>query len=381
MIAPAAMVATWKPEMNGERENRIDLLRGLSLLLIFIGHAEFTFSPTFQQSRGFCDASEIFVLLAGMSCALAYYRPDAGLQLERPWKRALRLYFVHLLLFVIMVTISAFVIVTFDQTAWTADMTDFWQDPLHHGLQALSLSYMPGNLDILPMYVVLLLIAPFAFLLHDWSKSVLLGLSCLIWFVAGLGHINLPNAALEGDSWFFDPLSWQFIFVIGIYLGARMKRGQSVLPYNGAVFAAAAIFATAAIPANLAIHLGVVDSPFGELHHQLVSKINDGPLRIINVLAILYLAWNIRGVKAAADHPALQLICAAGRHSLAVFSAGILLSFGAVVLMTLDPDMPIVLQLLLLAGGCGLQLAIGWMLEVRKTARAGGASYGLRRAV
>jgi hypothetical protein len=62
LIAPAAMVATWKPEMNGERENRIDLLRGLSLLLIFIGHAEFTFSPTFQQSRGFCDASEIFVL-------------------------------------------------------------------------------------------------------------------------------------------------------------------------------------------------------------------------------------------------------------------------------------------------------------------------------
>jgi hypothetical protein len=49
--------------------------------------------------------------------------------------------------------------------------------------------------------------------------------------------------------------------------------------------------------------------------------------------------------------------------------------------MTLDPDMPIVLQLLLLAGGCGLQLAIGWMLEVRKTARAGAASYGLRRAV
>ncbi|KRC13404.1 hypothetical protein ASE23_02460 [Rhizobium sp. Root73] len=375
------MVATWNPEMNGERENRIDLLRGLSLLLIFIGHAEFTFSPTFQQSRGFSDASEVFVLLAGMSCALAYYRPYASLQLERPWKRALRLYFVHLILFAIMMTISAFVIGTFDQTAWPADMTDFWLDPLHHGLQALSLSYMPGNLDILPMYVVLLLIAPFAFLLHDRSKSALLGLSCLIWFVAGLGHINFPNAALEGEAWFFDPLSWQFIFVIGIYLGARMKCGQSVLSYNGPVFAAAAVFAIAAIPLNLAFHLGAVDSPFGELHHQLVSKINDGPLRIINVLAILYLAWNIRAVKATADHPAMRLVCAAGRHSLAVFSAGILLSFGAVVLMTLDPGMPIALQLLLLAIGCALQLAIGWMLEVRRTARVGAASYGLRRAI
>ena len=120
-------------------------------------------------------------------------------------------------------------------------------------------------------------------------------------------------------------------------------------------------------------------SPFGELHHQLVSKINDGPLRIANVLAILYLAWNIPAVKAAADHPALRLVCLAGRHSLAVFSVGILLSFGAVVLMTLDPDMPVALQLLLLAGGCALQLVIGWWLETRKTTRAQAASYGLHR--
>ncbi|MCW0000428.1 OpgC domain-containing protein [Pararhizobium sp. YC-54] len=365
--------------MNGQRENRIDLLRGLSLLLIFIGHAEFTFSLTFQHSRGFCDASEIFVLLAGMSSALAYYRPDAGLRLERPWKRALRLYLVHLLLFAIMLTISAVIIGAFDQTAWAAEMTDFWQDPFHHGFQALLLGYMPGNLDILPMYVVLLLIAPFAFLLHDWSRSAFMGLSCAVWFIAGLGHINLPNAALEGHSWYFDPLSWQFIFVIGIYLGVRMKRGQPVLPYNGAVFAAAALFAIAAIPLNLVVHLGVVDPPFGGLHHQLVSKTNGGPLRILNVLAILYLAWNIPAVKTAADHPAMRLVCVAGRHSLAVFSAGILLSFTAAVLMRHSPDMPLAVQLLLLAGGCALQLAIGWMLEVRKTARAGAQSYGMRR--
>lgn len=206
-----------------------------------------------------------------------------------------------------------------------------------------------------------------------------MGLSCAVWFIAGLGHINLPNAALEGHSWYFDPLSWQFIFVIGIYLGVRMKRGQPVLPYNGAVFAAAALFAIAAIPLNLVVHLGVVDPPFGGLHHQLVSKTNGGPLRILNVLAILYLAWNIPAVKTAADHPAMRLVCVAGRHSLAVFSAGILLSFTAAVLMRHSPDMPLAVQLLLLAGGCALQLAIGWMLEVRKTARAGAQSYGMRR--
>lgn len=361
--------------MNGQRENRIDLLRGLSLLLIFIGHAEFTFSLTFQHSRGFSDASEIFVLLAGMSSALAYYRPDAGLRLERPWKRAFRLYIVHLLLFAIMATVAAVALGVFDQAGWAVDMTDFWRDPFQHGLQALSLSYMPGNLDILPMYVVLLLFAPLAFLLHDWSKGALLGLSCLVWFVAGLGHINLPNAALEGHVWYFDPLSWQLIFVIGICLGVRMKRGQSILPYNGSVFAAAAVFAIAAIPINLAVHLGVLEPPFGDLHHQLVSKTNGGPLRIVNVLAILYLAWNIPIVKTVADHPAMRLLCIAGRHSLPIFSAGVLLSFCAVVLMKINPEMPLVVQLLVLVTGCFIQLAIGRILETRKTARTAIASH------
>lgn len=355
--------------MSRQRENRIDLLRGLSLLLIFIGHAEFTFSMTFQHSRGFSDASEIFVLLAGISAALAYYRPNAGLQLERPWKRALRLYLVHLLLFAIMAAIAAVVLRTFDDAARAVDMTDFWRAPLFHGLEALPLSYMPGNLDILPMYVVLFLAVPFIFVLHDWSKVGLLACSCMLWIVAGLGHINFPNTALKDDVWYFDPLSWQLIFAIGVCLGVRLKTGQPMLPYHRTVLAAAVAFALAAIPLNLLIQLDIMQSPFGVLHHELVSKTNSGPLRIINVLAILYIVWNVPAMKALADHPSMRLLCIAGRHSLPIFATGVLLSFCAVVVMKLNPDTSIVVQLLLLAIGCGIQLAIGWGFEKRKRAR------------
>jgi hypothetical protein len=352
--------------MGNGRENRIDLLRGLSLLLIFIGHAEFTFSMTFQQSRGFSDASEIFVLLAGMSSALAYYRPADGLRLERPWKRAFRLYLVHLLLFAILAVMSAAMLGAHDQTGWAVDMTGFWRDPFQRGMQALLLTYMPGNLDILPMYVVLLLLVPFLFWLHQRSKFALLGLSALVWFCAGLGHINLPNAALEGHHWYFDPLSWQLIFVIGIILGIRIKRGDPFLPYNRAVFVSAAFLAIAAIPVNLGVHFELMEPPFGDLHHQLVSKTNGGPLRIANVLAILYLAWNIPAVKRAADHPSVRLFCIAGRHSLPIFSAGVLLSYAAMVVMHVKPDTTLTVQLLLLIAGCSAQLALGWVLESRK---------------
>lgn len=349
-----------------QRENRIDLLRGMSLLLIFIGHAEFTFSLTFQHARGFSDASEIFVMLAGISSALAYYRPGSPLQLERPWKRAFRLYIVHLLLFAVMATISTVAFEAFDQSTWAIDMGHYWNDPVHQGMRAVVLGYMPGNLDILPMYVILLLIAPFVFVLIDRSLIALMALSVLVWLVAGLGHINLPNTAIDGEKWYFDPLSWQIIFIIGVCLGVRMKRGFVPLPYNRVAFVAAAVFAIAAIPVNLLIFLDVVNAPFGDLYHQLVSKTNSGPLRIINVLAILYLAWNIPAVKALADHPSMRLLCFAGRHSLPIFSTGVLLAYFAMVAMRMDPQMPLALQMSILVAGCGVQLALGWALEQKK---------------
>ncbi|WP_438749794.1 OpgC family protein [Pararhizobium sp. O133] len=354
--------------MSGQRENRIDLLRGLSLLLIFIGHAEFTFSQTFQQSRGFSDASEIFVLLAGMSSALAYYRPDMGLQMERPWRRALRLYFTHLMLFVFMAMVSSLVLAVFHEAVWDGAMSEFWQNPLLRGIQAISLLFMPGNLDILPMYVLLLLLAPFVFVLHDRSRIALLAVCGAVWLLAGLGHVNFPNVALADRSWYFDPLSWQLIFVIGICLGIRLKRGETVLPYTRPLFIAAAVFAVAAIPANLAVHFAPIDGTTGNLLHQMVSKTNEGPLRIINVLAILYLAWNTGWVKKASNHPSMRLLCIAGRHSLAIFASGLLLAFCVMVLMKVVPGISLAAQLLLLVGCCAIQLAIGQWLEARKQA-------------
>jgi hypothetical protein len=78
--------------MANDRDLRIDFLRGLALLFIFIDHipdnglAHFTL-----RNFGFADAAEVFVLLAGFSAVLAYkrsfpgpgaYRAVAGI----PWK-------------------------------------------------------------------------------------------------------------------------------------------------------------------------------------------------------------------------------------------------------------------------------------------------------
>ena len=93
--------------MRGVRENRIDLIRGLSLLMIFVGHANFVFSEVFAQARGFADASELFVLMAGMSAGLAYYAFGERFSVlgaaRRTSRRALKLYGVHLALLALLV--------------------------------------------------------------------------------------------------------------------------------------------------------------------------------------------------------------------------------------------------------------------------------------
>ncbi|MBZ7925728.1 OpgC domain-containing protein [Ensifer adhaerens] len=351
--------------MEKQRESRIDLLRGLALLLIFVGHSEFSFSGFVQHSRGFADASDIFVLLAGVSAALAYYRTDGSIQWLRPWKRALTLYLVHILLFSVLAAIAAALMLGDGVTAWT-DMISFWHAPSQHGTEALLLTYMPGNLDILPLYVVLLGVVPIVFWLHHRSQMLLLGLSCLVWLASGIGHINLRNWALDDHDWYFDPFSWQFLFIIGIVIGIGLKQSRPVLRYDRLVFIAAAAFAVAAIPINLAVYLGLTGPPLGELYHQLVSKTNSGPLRVLNAVAILYLAWNIRFVLVAANLPAFRLICAAGKHSLPVFSLGVLLVWVAKMLLSTTANTPLSIQIAMLVIGCLLQLTTARCLEERQ---------------
>lgn len=355
--------------MGIRREVRIDFLRGITLLLIFIGHAEFTFSGTFQHSRGFADASELFVLLAGMSSALAYYRPNSALSLSRPWQRAWRIYLAHLLLFLMMGAFAAWLAIILPPTEAAKDMAGFLAEPGLRGLQAVLLIYMPGNLDILPMYIVLMLWAPFVFMLYDRRPVLLAVISAALWLLAGLGHINLANLALETGHWYFDPLSWQVIFTIGIVVGARIRNGLDPLAYHRVVFVLAAVFAIIAIPANLAVFWGWVTPPFPGLYKELVSKTNAGPLRIIDALAILYLAWNIGLVKQAAGWVMLRPVSMIGRHSLPVFSLGIFLSALASVYMDLNPQASLVAQLAILISGCAIHLALGWFLE-RKRLRA-----------
>src|SRR6201989_480347 len=83
--------------ISPERDTRIDVFRALALLTIFVDHVPGTaFENLTYKNFGFSDAAEVFVLISGMSVALAYgskFQPGSRLLATlKLWRVAGRVY-------------------------------------------------------------------------------------------------------------------------------------------------------------------------------------------------------------------------------------------------------------------------------------------------
>ena len=60
-------------EGAGGRDARLDMFRGLALIMIFVNHVPGTIYETYtSRNFGFSDAAEAFVFMSGMAAGLAY---------------------------------------------------------------------------------------------------------------------------------------------------------------------------------------------------------------------------------------------------------------------------------------------------------------------
>ena len=92
--------------------------------------------------------------------------------------------------------------------------------PTHIGLAILT--HQLGYFDILPLYVVLMLMAPFFALIDRIAPNWVLPASFALYVAALVFRLTLPTWPVSG-TWFFNPLAWQFIFVLGFV----MARGDA----------------------------------------------------------------------------------------------------------------------------------------------------------
>ena len=92
-------------------------------------------------------------------------------------------------------------------------------------IQALLLRFRPTNMDVLPLYIVLMVFFPPVLWLLRRKADLALALSVALYAVTWEFELALPS--YPSGSWFFNPYAWQLLFVFGAWcaLGGAAAHG------------------------------------------------------------------------------------------------------------------------------------------------------------
>ena len=394
LLAPNWLRAIWSPTSAGDapgaprgRDARLDMFRGIALVMIFINHVPGTLYENFtNRNFGFSDAAEAFVFMSGMAAGLAYsngFRSgNLWLAIAKVWARARQLYFVQLTITMLCLGIFAAAALWFGlpEVMHKNNIAPIYGQPLSTLIGIPLLTHQLGYLNILPLYTMLLLAAPLFLMIGLRRPWLLMGLSVALWAAAGQFRINFPNFPTPG-GWFFNPLSWQILFVIGLLSGMAMKAGKRFIPYHPALFGLASAFVVFVL-------LWVKIPLLGEAGRSVLTMISDAGApfyitwfdktylalpRLLHALALFYVLGNLPVMRVVATSPLAAPFRQLGRQGLAVFAGGTVISmFLQVVKTPRQPD-PL-FDGLILGAGLLVLFAMAWLLN--RTAELRTASRG-----
>jgi len=355
-----------------KRIDGIDFWRGVALLTIFIDHApDNVFQKITVGNFGFSDAADLFVFLSGASVALAYgsrfFGGKTAAAIRAVFRRAFTLYWVQILISLLTIGISIAAALWWgDDDLIEADDTDVVVSSPLLGISAmLALAHQLYNANILPLYIVLLLITPVLLSMARRSDWLMLSVSALIYLAARVFELNLPSWPLD-DGWFFNPLAWQFIFAIGLFVGRRLPSGG--IPYDRRLF----VLGVAILAASLVVvtdGLGLVPGLSTDVRAVLDGgKTNLGPLRLVHYLALAYVISHSGLTQLLRRTIVYWPLAMIGRRSLPVFATGcVLVTIGDVMVDTRPEDFshPLALGAAIVAVGVLLHYAVARILAAR----------------
>lgn len=367
----ASLTSAKVPAQAGIRDTRIDVIRAIALIMIFINHVPgqiFEYATT--KNFGFSDAAESFVLISGMSVALAYGRRfNGGDSLDATRKlitRAWTLYKTHLVLTAITVAVFAAGAYAYSHPMLLREINigPLVEEPTRGLVAVLLLGHQLGYNNILPLYAALLLMTPVFFWVEARSPLALLTGSFALWLAAGLFRIAPPNM-LDDNVWFLNPLSWQFLFAIGIVCVMHVKRGGKISRHPVLIALASAYALTAG--AWVLVPLWSIDISSG-LPPVLTGfdKTFLSLPRLLHVLSLAYLVVAIAPISNLLRQPLDNPLTVLGRHGLAIFAAGTVLAMIGQVLLKIYDDAPLFGPAYVVAGTLAL-FAYAYYLEAEKT--------------
>jgi hypothetical protein len=323
------------------RDPRVDVVRGLALLMIFVNHIPGNpLSNATLAAFTFNDAAEVFVLLAGYSAMLAYHRGFAGglAAGAAPILRRVRtIYQVQVALALVLVLMGLALTAVTGRAFYTAhlNLADFAAEPLRGMIALFALLFQPSYADILPMYVVLMGALPLV--IAGLARSPIATLTASAAIYAGTNVFALNAPQIFETTWFFNPFAWQLIFVTGAAMAHAALTGVRLPRHADGIVAAAAILLFAVAVKAPWTTLGLPGGPVAALGLNPLdfSKTWAHPMRLATLGALIYLGAVLLDPRADwLRHGTAERLQALGRISLPAFALGTVLSFVGTAVMT-----------------------------------------------
>src|SRR5215510_9108524 len=211
------------------RDLRLDLLRGVANWAIFLNHMpNNVVNWITTRNYGFSDGADLFVFISGYTAALVFGRTmqdyDFLIGATRLWRRVWQLYLAHVMLFVVYVAAVGYFArrFRFDAILHEYNVVRMIDRPFETLIEFLLLRFNPLNLDVLPLYIVLMVLFPFVLWIMLRRPGLTILGSLALYLAARRFGWNI--AAYPEGSWYFNPFCWQLLFCLGAWtaLGGRI---------------------------------------------------------------------------------------------------------------------------------------------------------------
>ncbi len=333
-----------------KRIEGLDGIRGWLLIamtvnhLVWISNGNTPLQWLTLQPFGQVGAAEGFVFISGLLAGMIYSADTlTNAQITRKaWRRALTIYGYHIacLIVVYFWYHNVSLIFSHGQANLSPNVPNFISAPFHATWLSALLLNRPAYFDILPLYILFMLLLPALIVMfkHNLTLPVLAS-SIGLWLCSGyieqemlapLYTVISPELVISVG--YFDPFAWQLLFIVGSALGYHhCHHPVNWFKHTWVTY----LVCTIAI-LLFAAHYGAFLSQ--GLHPGILYSLADKPelgwLRLLSLSVWIYLVGRLINVyPKVLNIRGLSLL---GRHSLQVFAwQSILIFIAAPTLITL----------------------------------------------
>jgi hypothetical protein len=230
--------------------------------------------------------------------------------------------------------------------------------------QALMLKFKPVDLDVLPLYIVLVLALPL--ILWGLVKRPYLTMlgSAVLYVLARVFDWNLPS--FPSGNWYFNPFAWQLLFVFGAWCGLTGAVKIAPLIRSRVVLALALVWIAFSFVIVMTWHVPMLDAMVPKWLIHIIYPIDKSDLdmfRLIHflALAVVFVRYIPRSWPMLHSR-LLRPLVLIGQHSLPMFCLGVFLSFAAHwFLVQIEGD--VVAQILVSVAGMLAMVGAAWLLD------------------